>query len=247
MRWVVALFLALAVGACNCGTPPAAGLIDNDGDGIESGLDCNDGDPAVFPGAEEACGDGKDNDCDGEIDEGCAAAGCRDGETRACGVAGSDCVQTCANETFGACGTANGPIDAQNDPLNCGECGNVCPTPVNAAPMCQNGACGRSPCKPGFFDLDGAATFGCEARCSGRVCTLSDGTTVTLDARPLPELGLVFQTMSSGGSHGSAVQTSRTHTNVGTLGESTPPHAGGATSASNKRYRHVGGFNSAIR
>lgn len=37
---------------------------DFDGDGYESGTDCNNGDPDVFPGAEEVC-DGKDQDCDG--------------------------------------------------------------------------------------------------------------------------------------------------------------------------------------
>jgi hypothetical protein len=41
---------------------------DADGTGPSSG-DCNDGDPAIAPGHSELC-DGKDNDCDGMVDEG---------------------------------------------------------------------------------------------------------------------------------------------------------------------------------
>jgi Mg-chelatase subunit ChlD len=48
---------------------------DNDGDGYTSDVDCDDNDPNTYPGAEEACGDGKDNDCDGEADEGCSTGG----------------------------------------------------------------------------------------------------------------------------------------------------------------------------
>lgn len=53
-------------------------FVDNDGDGYAAeasdcfpGGDCDDEDASVYPGAEEICGDSIDNDCDGEIDEGC--------------------------------------------------------------------------------------------------------------------------------------------------------------------------------
>ena len=42
--------------------------VDLDGDGAPAGLDCDDDDPAVRPGAPERC-NGEDDDCDGEIDE----------------------------------------------------------------------------------------------------------------------------------------------------------------------------------
>ncbi|TNF27771.1 MAG: hypothetical protein EP329_19050 [Deltaproteobacteria bacterium] len=38
---------------------------------VTDDTDCNDGDASVFPGAEEVCWDGIDNNCDGQIDEGC--------------------------------------------------------------------------------------------------------------------------------------------------------------------------------
>ncbi len=72
---------------------------DGDGDGFcESEGDCNDGDAAINPGAEEVC-DGADNDCDEQIDEGFD----QDGD----GVA--DCFDVC-------------PSDAGNDADGDGVC-----------------------------------------------------------------------------------------------------------------------------
>ena len=45
--------------------------IDNDNDGWNSSVDCDDGDPNNYPGNTEVC-DGQDNDCDGTVDEGCS-------------------------------------------------------------------------------------------------------------------------------------------------------------------------------
>lgn len=39
-------------------------LVDPDDDGVSFELDCDDANPAVYPGAEEICGDGLKNDCD---------------------------------------------------------------------------------------------------------------------------------------------------------------------------------------
>jgi hypothetical protein len=70
--------LALSIG---CGDKPAddtgspstddtgpADPVDADGDGYDETVDCDDGDPAIHPEADEYC-NGVDDDCDGEIDE----------------------------------------------------------------------------------------------------------------------------------------------------------------------------------
>ncbi|MFZ5480891.1 MAG: putative metal-binding motif-containing protein, partial [Myxococcota bacterium] len=46
---------------------------DADGDGACAPEDCDDHDPTAHPAAEEVCGDGVDNDCDGALDEGAGA------------------------------------------------------------------------------------------------------------------------------------------------------------------------------
>jgi hypothetical protein len=63
--------------ACGCNA-----AIDNDFDGSNQCLDCRDTDGTIFPGATERC-NGRDDDCDGTIDEGFDADG--DGYTT-CGT-----------------------------------------------------------------------------------------------------------------------------------------------------------------
>lgn len=52
---------------------------DADGDGYCSvasgGNDCDDSSSSIYPGAVEVCGNGVDDDCDGQVDEGCSTGG----------------------------------------------------------------------------------------------------------------------------------------------------------------------------
>jgi len=62
---------------------------DADDDGFCADVDCDDTDPYVYPGASEAC-DSIDNNCDGDIDEGCGG-GCTDNDGDGWCVEDGDC------------------------------------------------------------------------------------------------------------------------------------------------------------
>ena len=76
-------------GAIDEGCPAGCPDGDADQDGVCLDADCNDVNPAVYPGAPEACGDALDNDCDGDTDEGCED--CIDADSDAYCAGSGDC------------------------------------------------------------------------------------------------------------------------------------------------------------
>jgi len=89
--------------------------VDADDDGFDASVDCDDSDGAVRPDAEETCND-LDDDCDGEVDEGCEGPPCRPDGT----CPGS---LTC-EPTLGVCRSANA-TDRDGDGVPRAE--DVCP------------------------------------------------------------------------------------------------------------------------
>ena len=76
---------------------PVEVLVDDDLDGYFADEDCDDGDPSVFPSAEEIC-DGLDNDCDGDIDEDGLTRFYPDADNDGYGEAGSVGEEDCGIE-----------------------------------------------------------------------------------------------------------------------------------------------------
>lgn len=70
--------MVIAKQTVNVGSVPFC--LDNDGDGYTQDVDCNDNNPAINPGATEICGDGIDNNCNGETDEVCLTCTDADGD-----------------------------------------------------------------------------------------------------------------------------------------------------------------------
>lgn len=133
-------------------------VLDNDGDGhgpiVCGGDDCNDADPTIFAGSTELC-DGKDNDCNGIIDDGATCPGlavCQGGQ----------CVCPLPNRCGSDC------VDKSQDRSHCGECNNACPAGVS----CVDGRClcpgSLKACSGACVDTAWAVDHcgACNARCA---------------------------------------------------------------------------------
>jgi len=141
-------------------------------------------DPAP-PNEPETLCDGKDNDCDGMIDDGIVLGSCgpAQGNTGECSLGNLQCVgggpvcvgaiypsfELCDGLDHDCDGNNTNGFDLMNDPTNCLTCGHVCSVP-NSTASCSVGSCHVGACLPGFVDAnhDGMSPGGgdgCEYAC----------------------------------------------------------------------------------
>jgi hypothetical protein len=87
------------------------------------------------------------------------------------------CGVSCRTAGTTACGSAC--VRLQEDPLNCGACGNRCPTTANGTSECNAGKC-KLRCNAGLKECDGTCSDtstdldhcgGCGRACGG-LCVL---------------------------------------------------------------------------
>ncbi|MET0791517.1 MAG: choice-of-anchor V domain-containing protein [Polyangiaceae bacterium] len=152
--------------------------------------DCNDNDPKIFAGATEVC-DGKDNNCDGQVDEGLPVTTyCTDADFDGHGVLGQATVMGCGvSKGFGLCDNDCNDADPSIYPGATELCNNQddnCNDRIdeNARLICGVGWCAKyaegctSMCTPGLprveecndfdDDCDGVADNGSDLQLCGK-------------------------------------------------------------------------------
>lgn len=158
-----------------CVFPPLDGDADGHAPMVCGGMDCDDGNPDIHPGAPELC-DGIDQDCDLVVDAPLAIGACR--ADQQC-IAGSCACSVGEMECSGAC------VAVMSDPDACGDCTTRC----GDNETCMMGIC---TCPGPFVDCFGSCTdlmtdanacgacgFGCprDASCVGGACVCPAGQT----------------------------------------------------------------------
>ena len=139
--------------------PPDVDL-DTYPDAACGGSDCDDRDPARYPGQSEIC-DGIDQDCDAATDEGDICGPLPHAATSTCRSA--QCVPNC-DRNWGDCDGifTNGCDTSLTTLANCGACGVPCDLP-RAGESCATGVCRITSCDPAWGDCNATDADGCEA------------------------------------------------------------------------------------
>lgn len=171
-RWTLALLPLLALGCPSldetCDADPVD-RTDADLDGYVLADDCDDNDPAIHPGAFDAC-DGVDNDCNDTIDDGYPDV---DGD----GAADCDPVEVCD----GVDNDGDGAIDELEDDFDgdgVADClDDACDVPTTAADTVElDGTCDGPPVVDDPWDVvvawDGGEDFGGYGARVGRILDL---------------------------------------------------------------------------
>jgi hypothetical protein len=158
------------LGTSTCGYGPCQVTMDNCANGHTQ--ICQ---PDLSQSKPETC-NGRDDDCDGVIDNGFNV----NTDANNCGFCGNVCPSENATPlcSSGHCTFTclsgyqdcnHNPLDAceanlSNDPSNCGACGNICSF-ANASANCVSSGCVMGPCNNDYYNLDGDDRNGCEYHC----------------------------------------------------------------------------------
>ncbi|MBN2137254.1 MAG: putative metal-binding motif-containing protein, partial [Sedimentisphaerales bacterium] len=115
---------------CNDPNDPLCVAPDADGDGWDSGSDCDDGNPLVHPDRPEICGNELDDNCDDLVDsEDPACWECTNGQTRLCekqeGVC-SGSEEICIDNMWSGCDYAAYSADYEPTEITCDGLDNDC-------------------------------------------------------------------------------------------------------------------------
>ena len=145
--------------------PPGCPDKDNDGHGYgldcTGALDCDDSNPSIHPGAEEQCGNGKDDNCNQTVDDGCPGVDCTDHDGDGWPT-GPDCVREDCDDTDPARHPGAGEICGDSLDNDCDGYIDDCCDGVGYCDNDDDGACVGPDC-PGAHDPD------CIEQCNGNI------------------------------------------------------------------------------